>query len=130
MNTPPPNDPQADPSLRQYNTRSRKELRNDPALRPGGEHFDSLVRAYLPVVYGVGSRLVPEDPQAAERISHSAFELLAVNWARVVKGNCSQLTLIAHFLLRAAVDASARERKRLRLKKPVKGNSAAEYSLL
>jgi hypothetical protein len=129
MNDAPPPIPPA-PGLKEYLRRNSKQLRRDAEIAPGGEHFDALVHTYLPLVYGTALKLVPEDPAAAGRIARASFELLAVKWRRVVKNRGGVLTQIAHFLLRAAVSTSLRERKRLRLKKPARGSEAEDYRLL
>ena len=133
--TPPPLPPlqplppeQHDLSL--YIRSTARELHSNPSLRPGGQHFDALVHHYLPLVYGTALKLVPENTESANRISESAFELLAIKWDKVVRGSRGAATLIALFLQRAAVSASIRERKRLRLKKPDRRSSAAGYLLL
>jgi len=113
-----------------YIRSTAKELRRNPALRPGGQHFDLLIEHYLPLVYGTALKLVPESTESAQRISESAFELLALKWNKVVRSRYGNATLIALFLQRAAVSASIRERKRLRLKKPDRRSSAAGYLLL
>lgn len=118
------------PGLKEYLRGDSKQLRRDAAIAPGGEHFDALIRTYLPLVYGAALKLVPEDSSAAGRVAMASFELLAVRWRWAVKNRGGVLTRIAHFLLRAAVSASLRERKRLRLKKPAKGSEANEYRLL
>ena len=125
---PPPSEIQ--PGLVEYLRRDSKELRRDAEIAPGGEHFDGLVRTYLPLVYGTALKLVPEDPAAAERVAFASFELLAVKWRWAVNDRGGVLTRIAHLLLRASVSASYRERKRLRLKKPARGSEADDYRLL
>ncbi|HVK59766.1 MAG TPA: CotH kinase family protein [Candidatus Kapabacteria bacterium] len=120
----------SDDSIRVYFRRTGKEVRKDPAFAPGGEHFDAIISAYLPLVYGTALKLLPGQPDSARRISLAAFELLATKWQRVAKGGCSVSTLIAHFLLHAAVSASERERKRIELGKPVRGLPEAEHAFL
>src|SRR5688572_18821887 len=132
--TPPPIPPlppvPPDQDIVPYLSSSATELRRNPAFRPAGLYFDVLIHHYLPLVYGTALKLVPESTQSAHRISESAFELLAVKWNKVVRGSRGNATLIALFLQRAAVSASIRERKRLRLKKPDRRSSAAGYLLL
>jgi hypothetical protein len=130
MNETPPPLPPEQHDLSLYIRSPAKELRSNPALRPGGQHFDALIHHYLPLVYGTALKLVPESAESAHRISESAFELLAVKWNKVVRGRRGSATLIALFLQRAAVSASIRERKRLRLKKPERRSTAAGYLLL
>jgi hypothetical protein len=128
MNEAPPMQPRH--GLKEYLCRDSKQLRRDTSIAPGGEHFDALIHTYLPLVYGTALKLVPEDPTAAGRIALTSFELLAVKWRRVVKTRGGVLTQIANFLLRAAVSASGRERKRLRLKKPARGSEADDHRSL
>ena len=119
-----------DRSITPYLLRSAKEIRREPSLGPGSTQFDALIHAYLPLVYGIAQKLVPEQPVSAVRISKSAFELLAINWQRVLKGGENVVAEIVSFLLHATVSASLRERKLLQLKRPLRNTSAAAHLLL
>jgi len=88
-----------------------RELRRDRALAPGGPHFNDVVRTFLPLAYGIGSALIPENAEAAERVSTAAFEALAFRWRSI-----RRKTPIATWLVRTTCYAAARERSRLGLK--------------
>lgn len=123
MDAPPP----VHANLSAYLKRTSKELRRDATLAPGGEHFDAIVSRQLPLVYGTALKLLPEAPEAADRVALAAFELIAAKWSRMVKTRGGVLTRISHFLLRAAYSASLRERKRLRLPRPAKESELYAY---
>jgi DNA-directed RNA polymerase specialized sigma24 family protein len=87
-----------------------RDLRRDRTLAPGGGRFPEVVRRFLPLVYGISSALIPENPAAAETVSTAVFETLAFRWRR------PRRTLIATWLVRTTCFAAARERRRLGLK--------------
>jgi hypothetical protein len=106
-------------------TLSIRDLRKDPSLAPGGGAFTSLISIFLPIVYGTALKLLPENPASAVQISVAVFECLAVKWRRL-----SKRTLVGPWLLLATVSVAKRDRARLRIRKPARGSSAAEYLLL
>jgi hypothetical protein len=92
-------------------TLTLRDLRRDRALAPGGGRFGEVVRKFLPLVYGVGGALIPEDVDGAERVAVAVFETLAFRWRKI-----SRKTAIATWLLRTTSYVAARERSRLGLK--------------
>jgi DNA-directed RNA polymerase specialized sigma24 family protein len=87
-----------------------RDLRRNRSLAPGGPLFDEVARRFLPLVYGIGAALVPENPEAAESICRAVFETLAFRWRRI-----SRKIPVASWLVRTTWYVAVRERKRLRL---------------
>src|SRR5258706_2357458 len=88
-----------------------RDLRRDRTLAPGGARFFEVARRFLPLVYGISAALIPENPEAAERVSAAVFETLAFRWRRI-----SRKSVVATWLVRTTCYAVARERSRLGLK--------------
>ena len=62
-----------------------RDLRRDRSLAPGGDKFPSLVRAFLPMVYGSASLLMPESSASVESIVSAVFRAFASRWKGVSK---------------------------------------------
>jgi hypothetical protein len=104
---------------------SIRDLRADPSLAPGGGAFATVVSTFLPLVYGAALKLVAENPTSAGQIAAATFECFAIRWRRL-----SKKTLVGPWLLMAAKSVAVRERKRLRLRKAVRGSVQTEYLML
>jgi hypothetical protein len=92
-------------------TTTIRDLRRNRSLAPGGPLFPEVARRFLPLVYGIGSALIPENPEAAENVSAAVFETLGFRWKSVPRR-----TLLASWLMRTTWYVAARERSRLGLK--------------
>lgn len=92
-------------------TSTLRDLRRDRFREPGNAHFHEVVRRFLPLVYGVGSALIPENVESAEKVSAAVFETLAFRWRRIARK-----TPLASWLVRTTGYAAARERSRLGLR--------------
>ncbi len=84
------------------------DLRKNPSLLPDQTGRDSLLLYYSPLVHGLASALIPQDPAAHERIVVTTFELLAYRWKKV-----SKKTTIAAWLFRTTWFAIRKEQKSL-----------------
>lgn len=102
-----------------------RDLRRDRSLAPGGEHFEGLARAFLPLVYGSASLLIPGSAAAVRDVVLAVFRSFASRWRRV-----SRRAVVASWLVRSVWFAAARERKRLRLPAPGKDSAAAAHHVL
>ena len=99
-----------------------RDLRRDRSLAPGGDNFEGLVRAFLPLVYGSASLLMPESTASVESVVLAVFRSFASRWRKV-----SKRTVVAGWLIRSTWFAAARERKRLRLPPPEGASAAAVH---
>ena len=96
-----------------------KDLRRNRSIAPGGDDFERLVRAFLPLVCGSASLLVPENPASVAEIVVAVFRSFAFSWRRL-----PQRAVVGTWLLRTTWFATLHERKRLRLPIPEKGSGA------
>ena len=87
-----------------------RDLRRNRSLAPGGPLFAEVARRFLPLVYGIGAALVPENLEAAERICGAVFETLAFRWRRIPRK-----IPVASWLARTTWYVAVRERRRLGL---------------
>src|SRR4051812_29730906 len=88
-----------------------RDLRRNRSLAPGGALFAEVARRFLPLVYGIGSGLIPENADAAESVSVAVFETLGFRWKSIPRR-----TPLASWLVRTTWYVAARERSRLGLK--------------
>jgi len=91
-------------------------LKRNAALAPGGSEFQKLVEAHAPVVQGVVAKLMPAAASAegaVEALAAGVFEAFVVRWRRLPRG-----TMAGLWLLRTAVFAALRERRRAGLGRP------------
>jgi hypothetical protein len=93
-----------------------RDLKTYPDWAPGGSRFSEIVELYLPLAYGVASKLLPESPDSAAKIASAVFESFAFRCRRL-----SKRTVLASWFFRSALFAVLRERKRLR-PKPAKSD--------
>ncbi len=82
------------------------DIKKNPELAPNQKTGHLIVQHYSPLVFGVASALLPNEPAAHERIVWVAFELLADRWKRIPKK-----TTIAAWLLRTVCFAVQREQR-------------------
>ena len=75
--TVPPPLPSPTPGEPDLTTVRIRDLDQDRHLTPGGRGNEAIVRTFGPVVYGMASALVLEDPSAAERIAPAVFQTFA-----------------------------------------------------
>jgi hypothetical protein len=88
-----------------------RDLRRDRSLAPGGARFCEVARRFVPLVYGISSALIPEQPEAAEEVTIAVIETLAFRWRTI-----SRKIPVASWLVRTTWYVAARERSRLGLK--------------
>src|ERR1041385_6712130 len=88
-----------------------RDLRRDRSLAPGGARFIEVARRFMPLVYGISSALIPEQPEAAEAVTIAVIETLAFRWRTI-----SRKIPVASWLVRTTWYVAARERSRLGLK--------------
>ncbi len=94
-------------------TTTIRDLRRDPTLAPHGRNYERLLESYLPLVAGSAAALIPEDPQAAVRVTETVFQSFGLYWRKLARR-----TLIAGWLVRTTWLAARRERRVLRLGTP------------
>ncbi len=102
-----------------------KDLWRNRPIAPGGANCERLVHAFLPLVYGSASLLVPEDPASATKIAVAVFQSFAFSWRKL-----SQRTVVAAWLVRTTLFAALHERKHLRLSAPEKGSASGVSQIL
>jgi hypothetical protein len=95
-----------------------RALRKNSSFAPGSSGFSELIQTYLPLVHGLASRLLPETPDAIPSLVSAVFESFAFRWPRL-----SKKTVLATWFFRSTWFAVCRERKRLKLPRPVKGSA-------
>ena len=88
-----------------------RDLRRDRSLAPGAAGYSEIARRFSPLVYGIATALIPENAEAAERVSIAVFETLAFRWKGIARK-----TPLAVWLVRTTCYVVARERSRLGLK--------------
>jgi len=94
-------------------------------MAPGGDDFEKVVRAFVPLVYGSASQLVPEDSAAARNIVVAVFRSFAFSWRKL-----PQRTFVGPWLLRTTRFAALHERKRLKLPVPNRASAAGASQTL
>ncbi len=102
-----------------------RDLRRQRSLAPGGAEFGVLARAFLPLVYSLAGRLVPERPEGIEELALTVFRVFAYRWKRLPRR-----TAIASWLVRTTWLAAQRQRRQFRLPPPPKGSETAHYHWL
>src|SRR6185436_7984607 len=95
-----------------------RALRKNSSFAPGSPGFSEFIQTYLPLVHGLASRLLPETPDAITSVVSAVFESFSFRWRRL-----SKKTVLATWFFRSTWFAVCRERKRLKLPRPVKGSA-------
>ena len=123
--TVPPPLPSAAPGEPDLTTARIRDLDPGRPLTPGGRDNEAIIRTFGPVVYGMASALVLEDPSAAERIAPAVFQTFNARWRKL-----RRRTLLALWFFQTTMIAASKERKRLRLPpKPVEPVRVALFHL-
>ena len=124
--TVPPPLPSATPREPDLTTARIRDLDQDRHLTPGGGRGnEAIVRTFGPIVYGMASALVLEDPSAAERIAPAVFQTFAARSRKL-----RRRTLLALWFFQTTIIAARKERKRLRLpQKPIEPIQVALFHL-
>jgi hypothetical protein len=94
-------------------------------MTPGGALDSEIIGAFLPLVFGTATSLLPEKPEAAPSICAAVFEAFKIRWRRL-----SSKTLLAAWFLRSAWFAVQAERKRLGLPKLQDSPARKEFNVL
>ena len=115
MDTPTPTETATNP----LGATTIKDLWRNRTIAPGGAEFGSLVTAFLPLVCGSASLLVPGNPASTAEIVVAVFRSFAFSWRRL-----PQRAVVAAWLLRTTWFAALYERKRLKLPAPEKASAA------
>ncbi len=123
--TVPPPLTHAAPGEPDLTTARLRDLDQDRHLTPGGRGSEAIVRTFAPIVYGMASALVLEDPTAAERIAPAVFQTFNTRWRKL-----RRRTLLALWFFQTTIIAARKERKRLNLsQKPVEPIQVALFHL-